>query len=338
MRISIRIPGESTRGIRAFTLIELLVTIAIISILIGLLLPAIQQAREAARRIECKNHLKQIGLALHNYHDVHNVFPYAANSFAQNANIYHLPLIKNQTGWVPLLPYLDQTPLYNTIDHSAAMGRFIQGGSIPLAGGGPTAANAAATATKLTVLLCPSDSGKEFFPGFDGSYGCEIGVPSYKSNYGFSVSGGWPSLGSMWADEDYPTRSMFGNSSSSSFSSLIDGASNTVAIAETTLDVYDGQTCSWACAQHVGIGVDFANLNGQRKINDWACCNYLANPWSIQNPPGVLGIWESVGSMHPVGVNVLLADGAVRFINENIDAITRQRLGYIGDGNPVGEF
>ena len=143
-----------TLGKRAFTLIELLVVIAIIAILIALLLPAVQQAREAARRTQCKNNLKQIGLALHNYHDTASMFPYASNAAASTVNSNaSMPLFKNQTGWVLLLPYFEQSALYGTIDHSAAMGRWRNGGSKLLASGGPTAANAAASAVKLVALL-----------------------------------------------------------------------------------------------------------------------------------------------------------------------------------------
>ncbi len=329
---------NSTRGSRAFTLIELLVVIAIIAILIALLLPAVQQAREAARRTQCKNNLKQIGLSLHNYHDTFNMFPYASNAAAStvNSNSTIMTAYKNQTGWVLLLPYFDQAPLYNTLDHSAAMGRWANGGSLPLAGNGPTTANAAASAVKLAALLCPSDSGQQTFPGFDGNYGCQTGLASYKSTYGFSASG-QPST--LWSNLGQTTRPMFGAQSNTTMRDLKDGSSNTVAIAETTLNVYDGITGSWACNQHVGNGVDFANLNGQRKINDWDCCGWgPGTPWSVKNPQGTLGEWGTVGSTHTGGMHVLLGDGTVRFISENIDGTTRQRLGYIGDGNPLGEF
>ncbi|HEY0983554.1 DUF1559 family PulG-like putative transporter [Schlesneria sp.] len=325
---------------RAFTLIELLVVIAIIAVLIALLLPAVQQAREAARRTQCKNNLKQIGLALHNYHDVAGMFPYASSFNAATANNNALPNIKNQSGWVLILPYFDQAPLYNRINHSAAMGGWKDNGSLPLAGIGGIVPpeNAAAAAVKLNALLCPSDSGTPFIQGLlDGNYGCDPSVNSYKTNYGFCTTDGqgW----NMWSKEDQYTRSMFGAMSTASLRDLTDGSSNTVAVVETTLNVHDGYTGSWACSQHVGNGIQFGNLNGQRKINDWACCGWgPGTPWSVQNPPGKLGEWGTPGSLHTGGVQALLGDGSVRFISENIDNTTRQRLAYIADGNPVGEF
>src|SRR5689334_25157717 len=95
----------------AFTLIELLVVIAIIAILIALLLPAVQQAREAARRTQCRNNLKQIGLALHNYHDAFGLFPYSTSMDGNCATTTGFTQIKNHRGWPLLLPYLDQAPL-----------------------------------------------------------------------------------------------------------------------------------------------------------------------------------------------------------------------------------
>ncbi|NOX55774.1 MAG: DUF1559 domain-containing protein, partial [Planctomycetes bacterium] len=105
---------------RGFTLIELLVVIAIIAILIALLLPAVQQAREAARRTQCRNNLKQIGLALHNYHDVYGVFPPALiNSGRQGDRNTNGPVL-NATAWIMLLPYVDQAPLYEQYNSNLA--------------------------------------------------------------------------------------------------------------------------------------------------------------------------------------------------------------------------
>jgi prepilin-type N-terminal cleavage/methylation domain-containing protein len=333
-----RLPRRSGPRFWGFTLIELLVVIAIIAVLIALLLPAVQQAREAARRTQCKNNLKQIGLALHNYHEQAGMFPYANDAAAStvNSNAAAFPAIKNQTGWVLLLPLMDQAPLYNSLNLNAAMGGWLNGGSKPLAGGGVATVNGAASNVKLNGLLCPSDSGKQTFPSFDGNYGCVAGVPAYKSTYGFSAPG-QPST--LWTNMSQTTRPMFGPESNTSMRDLSDGSSNTVAIVETTLNVQDGYTGSWACSQHVGNGIDFANLNGQRKINDWGCCGWgPGTPWSINNPPGTLGEWGTPGSTHTGGMHALLGDGSVRFISENIDSATRQRLGYIGDGNTVGDF
>ena len=112
---------------RAFTLIELLVVIAIIAILIALLLPAVQQAREAARRTQCKNNLKQMGLALHNYHDTFQVFPYGEmNGIGQSPAA---GTKRNQNGLVMLLPYIEQANLYSTLDFSGSFGKYSGGGS-----------------------------------------------------------------------------------------------------------------------------------------------------------------------------------------------------------------
>ena len=316
-----------------FTLIELLVVIAIIAVLVALLLPAVQQAREAARRSQCKNNLKQIGLALHNYHDQFNTFPYASSvpgSYGTAA------LIKNNTGWMMLLPNLDQSALYNSVNFNAATGAWNNSGGT-LAGGGVPAVNAAAAGTKIQMLLCPSDNGPQTFT-YNGSYGCAAGVPSYKSSYGFSVSiGSDPSPGQEWNNEIRSTRCAFGLFSNMNLRDISDGSSNTVLISETTLDVQDGVTAMWACSGHVGQGVQFANPPSATTINNWYCCTWTT-PVNGSFRPGALGEWGSPGSTHPGGLNVLMGDGAVRFVSQNINTVTRQRLGYIQDNQILGEF
>lgn len=326
-----RVRALSQRRV-GFTLIELLVVIAIIAVLVALLLPAVQQAREAARRSQCKNNLKQIGLALHNYHETFNVLPYASSapgSYGTNA------LIKNTTGWVCLLPNLDHSGLYNQVNMNAAMGLWNNSGGT-LAGGGVPASNGLVAGTKVPVFLCPSDPGPQTFT-WSGNYGCQTGVPSYKSSYGFSVANaGDPGLGGEWTNENRTTRCAFGMFSNLNFRDITDGLSNTVLISETTLDVQDGVTAMWACSGHVGQGVQFANPPNIT-INNWYCCSW-ATPPNANFKPNALGEWGSPGSTHSGGLNVLLGDGAIRFVSQNINVATRQNLAYIADNQNVGEF
>jgi prepilin-type N-terminal cleavage/methylation domain-containing protein len=153
---SIDVNRHSTGVRQAFTLIELLVVIAIIAILIALLLPAVQQAREAARRSQCKNNLKQLGLALHNYHDVFRIFPQGNFPSVQNVGggRFGLSNVSPYYGFsvqTMLLPYMDQSPLYNQINFNL----IALDNSTPAVPGGKT--NSALRSTKIPGLLCPSD-------------------------------------------------------------------------------------------------------------------------------------------------------------------------------------
>jgi hypothetical protein len=247
--------------------------------------------------------------------------------------------VKNATGWVALLPYFDQAPLFNTINPASPMGMWNPGGGMIPNGGMIAPANATATGTKISLLLCPSDDGPQTYPGFDGTYGCAPGIPSYRTSYGFSVTQPHPwdnSTGYTWNSENRSARAMFGAMSNANFRDVRDGLSNTVAVAETTLDVYDGVAQSWACSQHVGGGINFANSPAGR-INNWFCCAW-ASPPNQQYRIGRLGEWGSPGSLHTGGMHVTMGDGAVRFISENINTTTQQRLGYIADGETIGEF
>src|SRR5689334_2256898 len=152
---------------RAFTLIELLVVIAIIAVLVAILLPAVQQAREAARKAQCQNNLKQIGIALHSYHETYFLFPYGLSVHGRCGAGYS---VTNHTGWICLLPYIDQGNLFNKFDPTQATGNWNAAGGT-LAGGGATATgNGILSSTRLANLLCPSDAGQQMLPnGFDGT-------------------------------------------------------------------------------------------------------------------------------------------------------------------------
>ena len=163
-------PPSSRR--RGFTLIELLVVIAIIAVLIALLLPAVQQAREAARRTQCKNNLKQLGLALHNYHDVHNRFPMECY-WGLKAGGAYLPY--HHTWLSGVLPYIEQTALYNSIDFK-----------LPAWNG--TVGPRPHVATQLPALLCPSDGGLQPVTGTHG-----VAITNYAAAHGYD----WWSRGPM---------------------------------------------------------------------------------------------------------------------------------------------
>ncbi len=327
-----------------FTLIELLVVIAIIAILVALLLPAVQQAREAARRSSCKNNLKQIGLALHNYHDVHNVFPFGAVADGsvtagggQTATTTGLTL--NTRGWIGLLPFLEQAPLFDQFVPTAPSGSYVRSGASPLPSTMTSASpNAFVVSRKLAPLTCPSDDGNPYYTGNSVNYrvysnGNANGHAGAKTSYDFSVSR-YSYSRQLWINEPKATRKMFGISSRCSFRDIRDGTSNTVAVVETTFEVKNGVAPTWGYTKWVGGGVDFTYSRG---INFWPCCSWLSPPFA-NTTRNSLGDWSAPGSPHPGGLQVCLADGSVRFISENIDTTTRKNLAYIEDGKVIGEF
>jgi prepilin-type N-terminal cleavage/methylation domain-containing protein len=324
---------------RGFTLIELLVVIAIIAVLIALLLPAVQQAREAAKRSQCKNNLKQLGLALHNYHDTFNVFP--ASGYAVGVGAYDyltggstpaIPKQSNTSGFVMLLPYFDQAPMYNQWNFNhAASASFVYGLYSASTVLGNPAVNAAISQTPLQVLTCPSDNGSPFYQGADQYYSISQTITGgYRTNYEFSAN-----YNEYYYDHYYQAlapsqRPLFGTDSKSRIADIKDGTSNAVALIEQCREKYNGALGGWSYRCHVNIGVDLSWV----PINRW---DYP--PLSGQNVlVGRLGQWATAGSLHTGGCHVLLADGAVRFLSENIDGVTRQRLATISDNQPIGEF
>lgn len=162
---------KSSRG---FTLVELLVVIAIIGILIALLLPAVQAAREAARRSQCTNNLKQLGLALHNYHATHQVFPPSGIGHGCTTDARSDPLILNLNGLVLLFPYIEQMPIYSKWDFKQAAGHCNRGGGT-IAGDAVTSGNGDLATQIVSSLLCPSDNGNRIIDQTDAMYGIKSG-------------------------------------------------------------------------------------------------------------------------------------------------------------------
>ncbi len=324
---------------RGFTLIELLVVIAIIAILIALLLPAVQQAREAARRSTCKNNLKQIGLALHNYHDSHRVFPYSVgfhgDSSCSSLTPAH-PFALNQRGWLMILPFIDQANLYNQLDFNVAMSTFSTG---PAALGDPAVAgNDVVVSTEIPVFMCPSDPYKTKCSTSD-AYG--IGGTSTLrgafTNYDFNIAVHSTGYCSNYQDESLTGKHMFGWDACCSIADVIDGMSNTVAVSETCRDAQDGENQTWGYANHTSMGVVFDMGGTLGGINNRLCCPWRTPPQASFVPTAVAE-FGAPGSQHVGGCHVLMGDGAVRFVSENIDDSTRTALSSISGGEVIPEF
>ncbi len=287
---------------RGFTLIELLVVIAIIAILIALLLPAVQQAREAARRTECKNNLKQIGLALHNYHETFGSFP-PAQIRGRNSGVER----GNAASWgAMILPYMDQAPLYNQLNFN--IGIFEGTNKTVITG-----------LSGIDAVLCPSDSDRNPTRSVHSSTTANYMSSMPSTSYAGSI-GGFQNVDSTFAglsggfftsDPARPTK----------MSGFKDGTSNTIAVGERSYQVWTGG--SW-------LGVQHHTFTTASPGNDTACCwdwFMAAGLYPITNElkPGMSSPAWRFGSPHTGGAQFLMADGAVRFLSENIDHIVSQR-------------
>jgi len=328
-----------SRRTSGFTLIELLVVIAIIAILIALLLPAVQQAREAARQVQCRNHLKQIGLALHNYHDNANCLP---------PGWIAAPGGPSRWGWGTLiLPYLDQAPLYSSL--SGAMGMDING--TPAKGFSAvmtTLAQPGPLQTPLTTFLCPSDTAPSLVVT-PLANGYMVMMPPMANSTSFGRSN---YAGVLGADVDWmmgmpmtPTPGAFGRNSRRNFRDFLDGLSNTFLAGErhsptSRNGLYAGGDGIWA-----GVGCDSMPQGMAFQVADCARTHLLNQ--GVTTAPSDMSAAPYVGfsSLHIGGANFLMGDGAVRFVSENISSgmagttgSIYQNLATIGDGVPLGEF
>jgi len=324
--------------------VELLVVIAIIGILIALLLPAVQAAREAARRSQCTNNLKQIGLALHNYHDAHKVFPPGGLDYGWSGGGGAEPaqkLIKNLNGLALLLPFLEQAPLYQKMDFRQCMSHVgpapqTQGNIVPstrpMAGDAVTSGNAAALSQRIQAFLCPSDTSDPLLPA-DGVYAIKngSGIRGAKTNYDLSAYASDYWTFNDWATTSYSVRRMFGENSDTSAAHVRDGTSNTVAVCETTRWVANGSPPAWGYRGWVMIGADIGS-----GVNVWT----IPPTWTWVSPQtpivGRLRTWGTVGGLHPGGANVALADGAVKFVSETTDLVILTAVATMAGGESVG--
>ncbi len=329
----------------AFTLIELLVVIAIIAILVALLLPAVQQAREAARRSACKNNLKQIGLALHNYHDTHSCFPYGSSHQGRNCGAWsgQARPILNHKGWLMLLPMLEQGPLYDQFNPQAAASNFADVPQAPNSDlvlmGNALDQNGFVVSQELNIFRCPSYAYTATINGTSAAPGQHYGVATTGSfrgaytNYAFSSSAvATTSWCTNWAAESGQTRHLFGLDSCARMRDITDGTSNTVAVVE--------------CVRQIRVGGGWPQTWGYTKWFDYGGSRLddgNLNRWGhvTAGGPVIRGVqWSpwSAASMHQGGLQVTMADGSVRFVSENTNVATLSAISRIADGAIIGEF
>jgi prepilin-type N-terminal cleavage/methylation domain-containing protein len=318
----------ASRRSPGFTLVELLVVIAIIGVLVALLLPAVQAARESARRMQCGNNQKQIGLALHNYESSHKVFPpgcFGLGLWNRDPGQWAEPT--NRVGWMQcMLPFLEQGPLYNQIS--------------PYFVGTTPSWLWPGVATTIPTLTCRSDSANPKINGFSPSLGFQGNYQPIAGSTNFNVNDGLDLDG------------MFFAKSRVRMAEITDGTSNQIMASEIILQ--KDRSNALGLNQNDWRGAYWDNYGGTCYISTQfppntdqpdallSCVSTKHTPCITvpnRNHPNPLG--NSVlysRSYHANGAMGALADGSVRFVSGNVDQATFRRLGSRGDGTPLGDF
>jgi prepilin-type N-terminal cleavage/methylation domain-containing protein/prepilin-type processing-associated H-X9-DG protein len=319
-----------------FTLVELLVVIAIIGVLVALLLPAVQAAREAARRSQCSNALKQFGLALHQYADTYKVFPARrGGSVGSNDAARLTGNFSRLSPFVPLLPYIEQKPLFDSI---AAGGNF---GGTTFPPGGPAAwygpGSYTPWKTQVPILICPSD---KVPPNTTSQHA--------RNSYAFSLGDTITNHNS----NNKRVRGIFGSQLCKGFNDISDGSSNTIAMSERTwgenlgITTASGQDVKTVTAVNVtsvstnpgtcyaqARGVEFNGVQIKARFGAlWTDGQAERVGFTTVLPPNAPSCVNDANvnadsnggvlnpsSHHPGGVSATFADGSVRFVNQNIN-------------------
>jgi len=334
-----------------FTLVELLVVIAIIGVLVGLLLPAVQAAREAARRMQCGNNIKQLGLALHNYHSAYQMFPMGSGGTGNDSNNGNLPTANEfrLSGLIGLLPFMEQQPLWEQI--SNPWGNFPAMGPCP----GPSTSSYAAPfgvyepfREQVNTLRCPSDPvrlngmAQTNYAFCYGDAGRFVGLAPQSGDEVFNNSHGGNS------QDPGSKRGLFARRYHYRFRDVLDGTSGTIAMGEIGVGgdkrrIIAHQYVGSAgyhqqpelCKQHIDNSQPSRFVAGQLfpRGRRWAEGHVGYTGFNTMLPPnspscrqssgtaagGVSGAY-SAGSYHQGGCHVLMADGAVKFVTESVDA------------------
>ena len=340
---------------RGFTLVELLVVIAIIGILVALLLPAVQAAREASRRSQCVNNLKQMGIGFQTYHDIYNGLPFGKGPSYPGAPVY--------ARWSPqalILPQIEQMNLYNSIDFRYPPETPGMGGVINFmpAYQNPTGVNSAASRSLVTTFLCPSDGNGFHAPNWPGANNYAVNQGSWLCDRGDDP----PAAGSVAPEErNYGIMYFL---SHLNFSGISDGLSHTAFISEKMrgtgfpdprrdLFIIPSQTSLLATYQ---VCSSINPLTATPLTSKWGwswvmgenCCTSY-NHVSTPNTPSCGGtgfgtdmtnmsMQVSPNSEHPGGVNVCMGDGSVRFVLDNVDLFVWRALGTRAYGEATDGF
>jgi len=339
-----------SRRLRGFTLIELLVVIAIIAVLIALLLPAVQAAREAARRAQCVNNMKQLGLACHNYNSTNNIFP--ANLYLHPAYTTNTYTWNNSSWLVFLLPYMEQSALYSSVNFNFAWGpNNIGGGYAKIVG----QQNSTVRVTVINALLCPSDNSASVDnnnadeignnPAAGTSYvgnlgdnclacGAPAGVVTFCASQGYNCRGnqlGDPSGVSIPPSPGTGSGIFWREDGGVSLADITDGTSNTFLIGEQLMRVTNWN--SWVEANQ-SIGSTAVPLNYVAPGVKITSSGSIV----VSNGKSDLGAWYhwySFRSNHPGGGNFAMCDGSVKFIKSTIAMNIYQALSTRNVGEVV---
>jgi prepilin-type N-terminal cleavage/methylation domain-containing protein/prepilin-type processing-associated H-X9-DG protein len=337
---------------RGFTLIELLVVIAIIGVLVSLLLPAVQSAREAARRAQCTNNLKQVGLALLNYETTHGTFPIGvmlyqtADGGAEcRADVGNAQHRNGHSLFAALLPFLEQVPIYNAINYQFHAGGIAQHGVVP------GLVQSTAYLTRVATFICPSEA-TAMRP---------YTVPSESSNpyqwTSYAASAGTYDIARWYrgcASPPYQITpdGIFGYDLVCRVAQVRDGLSTTMLVGETSRFKHDPDPLEQTWTRALRFT---STVPGTTRLNGFALTIPKLNAnLLIPDPPSQSsatvatgGLWDNnpiylkagqwgFRSQHPGGANFLFGDGSVKFVKESINPFTYRALSTKGGGETIG--
>ena len=338
---------EIRNDVRGFSLIELLVVIAIVGVLVALLLPGVQAAREAARRAQCVSDLKQLGVALHHYHSIHDVLPpgriWKTDSFGCGLNIDgHC---QNTPWFILMLPQFEQQPLYNAFNFDLGAEGQNFGGLFP---------NSTVVSNKLGLFQCPSDRAMSYQFAQTSPAPLDTFIPVVFSKGNYAVSWG----NTQWGQQPITINgktipflaSAFGHDGRTAFPSVTDGLSTTAFAAEILQgSVNDIRGMVWTTTPGGGSYMTrftpnaFRDLYGTNVASD-----QLVVPWFCTDEPGrmlpctpifdMVNAFAGARSRHPGGINSLFGDGSIHFLKDSINPSIWISINSIAGSEVMGDY